>query len=105
MSNLSQKAKTGVELLGTMTGSFVLIGTLEFNPVIIIFDNFGTNPVEISTDGGLTTWKTFPGGEALVLDMRAASGMAANYSFPVGTNFYGNGTAAEEFSISYTYAE
>ncbi len=101
--NNSQRAGFAEELLATMTGSSVLIGTLEFNPVIIIFDNMSSVAVEISIDGGATTWKTFPGGEALVLDLRAAHGFAANYTFDAGTSFYGNG-ASGDFSISYIYA-
>lgn len=102
--NNSQRAAFAPELLETMTGSFIAIGTLEFNPVIIIFDNQGTVAVEISIDGGATTWKTFPAGEALVLDLRAASGVAPNYTFDIGTTFYGNG-ASGDFSIAYIYAK
>ena len=101
--NNSQRGKFAAELTASMTGSFTTIGTLLFNPVIIIFDNQGTVPVAISVDGGTTTWRTFPGGEALVLDLRAASGVAPNYTFDVGTTFSGNG-ASGTFSISYTYA-
>lgn len=102
--NISQRAGFAPELIETMTGSFIPIGTLEFNPVIIIFDNQGTAAIEISVDGGTTTWKTFPAGEALVLDMRANHGNAPNYTFDIGTTFYGNG-ASGDFSISYIYAK
>lgn len=101
--NNSQRAAFAEELIATMTGAAVNIGTLLFNPVIIIFDNQGTVAVEISVDGGATTWKTFPGGEALVLDLRAAHGLAPNYTFDVGTTFTGTG-ASGDFSISYIYA-
>ena len=101
--NNSQRAKFAPELSEVMTGSFIDIGTLLFNPVIIIFDNQGSAPIEISVDGGETTWRTFPAGQALVLDLRAASGVAPNYTFDVGTTFSGNG-ASGTFSISYTYA-
>ncbi len=101
--NNSQRAVPAPELLETMTGSFVAIGTLIAPPVIIIFDNQGTVAIEISTDGGTTTWKTFPAGEALVLDMRANHGNAPNFTFDEGTTFYGNG-ASGDFSISYLYA-
>lgn len=103
MANYSQVCLTGTELTASMTGSFVSIGTLPVNPVIIIFDNQGTVPVAISTNGGTTTWRTFPAGEALVLDLRAQHGIAANFTFPIGTVFSGNG-ASGTFSISYVYA-
>lgn len=102
--NLSQRAGFATELIQTMTGSWLLIGTLTKNPVIIIFDNQGTAAITISIDGGTTNWKTFPAGEALVLDLRAAHGEAPNYTFDVGTSFYGNG-ASGNFSISYIYAK
>lgn len=102
--NNSQRAGFATELSATMTGSFVSIGTLLFQPVIIIFDNQGTASVAISVNGGTTTWRTFPAGEALVLDLRAAHGNAPNYTFDVGTNFSGNG-ASGTFSISYIYAK
>lgn len=102
--NNSQRGQFASELLETMTGSFLLIGSLEHEPVIIIFDNQSTVSIAISIDGGTTTWKTFPAGEALVLDLRAAHGLAPNFTFDVGTSFYGNG-ASGDFSISYIYAK
>lgn len=101
--NNSQRAGFATELLATMTGSAVLIGTLTANPVIIIFDNQGTVPVAISLSATGPTWKTFKAGQALVLDLRAAHGFAPNYTFDIGTSFYGNG-ASGNFSISYIYA-
>lgn len=103
-SNLSQRAGFPAELTASMTGSWVKIGTLTSSPVQIIFDNQGTVAVSISTDGGTTTWRTFPGGEALVLDMRGNHGNAANFTMDIGTTFYGNG-ASGTFSISYLYAQ
>lgn len=101
--NVSQRALCAPELSAVMTGSFTPIGTLLYEPVQIIFDNQGTASVAISTDGGTTTWRTFPSGEAIVLDMRGNHGIAANFTFPIGTVFSGNG-ASGTFSISYTYA-
>lgn len=87
------------ELIETMTGSNVLIGSLAYTPIKIIFDNQSTVSIviSISYDGGttFTQWHTFPAGEALILDSDL-------YCFPKGTSFYGNG-ASGDFSISYCY--
>lgn len=101
--NNSQRAGLPAELTATMTGSFVTIGALAFNPVIIIFDNQGTASVQISIDGGTTVWRTFASQEALVLDLRSQAHLASNFTFDVGTTFSGNG-ASGVFSISYVYA-
>lgn len=101
--NNSQRAGFSAELSAAMTGSWVLIGSLEESPVIIIFDNQGTVATAISVDGGATTWKTFPAGEALVLDLRCQHGIAPNFTMDQGTTFSGNG-ASGLFSISYIYA-
>lgn len=99
-----QKAKTGVELTVVLsTGIYVAFsGVLLGPPSQIIFDNQGTSAVIISTDG-VNAWRTFPAGEALVLDMPANAANADYYSFPKGTLFYGNGTTGGAFSISYLY--
>lgn len=87
------------ELIETMTGSNVFIGTLLHTPVKLILDNQGTVSVvlSISFDGGSSfiPWHTFTAGEAIILDDDL-------YAFPKGTSFYGNG-ASGDFSISYTY--
>ncbi len=102
--NNSARATFPPELRALMNGTPVEIGTLSENPVIIMFDNQGTDSIAISTDGGLTTWRTFPGGNAIVLDLRAAHGLAPNYTFDVGTTFTGTGNSGF-FSISYTGAK
>lgn len=102
--NISSVAQFGTELTASMTGAWVEIGVLPAGVAMIIFDNQGTVGVAISINGGTTTWRTFPAGEALVLDVRAQQGKAPNFSFPQGTTFYGNG-ASGTFSISYVYAE
>jgi len=103
--NNSQRGAFATELSETMTGAAVLIGTLQFNPVILIFDNQGGASVGIYVNGTAAEnlWRTFPAGEALVLDLRTQAGVAANYTFDLGTAFYGLG-ASGDFSISYTYA-
>lgn len=100
----SKNGELPAELTASMTGSWVLLGTLVANPAIIIFDNQGTVPVEISDDAGTTTWRTFPAGEALVLDLRNQQGLSDNFSFRKGKSFYGNG-ASGTFSISYVSAK
>ena len=101
--NNSQVALPATELIQAMTGSSVLIGTLLFNPTIIILDNQSTTSVVLSING--VQWKTFTGGEAIVLDMRANHGIAPNHTFSVGDSFFGNGAANGSFSISYLYAK
>lgn len=90
------------ELIMAMTGASVAIGTLLHTPVKLILDNQSTSAVVVSISiGGLSgqiQWKTFAGGEALILDDDL-------YTFPAGTIFYGNGAAAGSFSISYTYIQ
>jgi predicted glutamine amidotransferase len=101
MSNYSNNAVQlpAPELAATMTGSQVIIGTLLQTPVKLIFDNQGTAAVAITTNSlGLgSTWRTFPAGEALVLDDDLSA-------FSQGTIFYGTG-ASGTFSISYTYVK
>lgn len=97
---LYQQMLPAPELITAMTGSSVLIGTLLHTPVKLVLDNQSTAPVvlSISLDSGesLIQWKTFQGGEAIILDDDL-------YTFPKGTQFYGNGAASGSFSISYTY--
>ncbi len=100
-TNNSIRAVPAPELIQTMTGSNLLIGTLIAPPVIMIFDNQGAASVVISIDD--IQWKTFPAGEALVLDLRGNHGIAANFTFDEGTQIFGNG-ASGDFSISYLYA-
>lgn len=92
--------------IATLTGTptYDLIGTLDYNPVLIIFDNQGTVSVGISNNG-TSTWKTFTAGEALVLDLRDKRGLASNFSFRKGMSLYAIGAAgACDFKISYIYA-
>ena len=97
---LHQQMLPAPELITAMTGSSVLIGTLLHTPVKLILDNQSTTPVvlSLSMDGGNTKiqWKTFSGGESLVLDDDL-------YTFIKGMSFYGNGAANGSFTIAYTY--
>lgn len=103
--NSSQKGEFPNELSASMTGSVVKIGTLLYNPVILIFDNQGTAPIAISANDstGTNVWRTFPAGEGVILDLRDKAHLASNFTFDIGTTFYGNG-ASGTFSISYVYA-
>lgn len=96
---IPQRMMPAEELIRTMTGTNLLIGTLLFTPVKIVFDNLSTVPVTISLsfDGGssVVQWKTFGAGSALVLDDDL-------WTFPKGMSIYGNG-ASGSFSVSYTY--
>ena len=96
MSNYSNNQPVAFpnELTAIMNGSVVSIGTLTYNPCKLIFDNQGLATVAISVNDptGGTIWRTFPPGEALVLDFDLETS-------PIGTTFYGNG-ASGTFSIS-----
>lgn len=104
--NNSQICLFGTELSALMTGSAVLLGVLPVAPVTLIFDNQGSAAVEIYVNGTTAPflWRTFPAGEALVLDLRDKAQSAPNFCPSVGTTFYGNG-ASGTFSISYIYAQ
>ena len=109
--NISQTASFPAELTATMTGSFVKIGTLIGSPRIIIFDNQGTASVAIgigpsatSPTPTITTWRTFTGGEAMILDLATNQAAAPDFTIASGTTFWGNGTSGT-FSISYLTAK
>lgn len=97
---LYQNMLPAPELITAMTGINTLIGTLLHIPVKLILDNQSTSSVvlSISLDSGetLIQWKTFAASEAIILDDDF-------YTFPKGTQFYGNGAANGNFSIAYTY--
>ena len=107
--NLSQVTGWPNELSGVMlTSTVVNIGSLLYNPVHLILDNQSTAPVALSINDstGTNVWKTFSAGEAIILDMRANHGIAANFTAKIGDTFYGAGTSSTgKFKISYTYAE
>jgi hypothetical protein len=104
--------RVGFDTEKTATGpfgaSFATLGTpLIHNPIIIIFDNQSTVAVQVSVDG-VNTWRTFPAGEALVLDLRANKGNAPSYTVDVQTQFYvmtTGGGGSGNFSISTLYAK
>lgn len=97
MTHLQNNARTlpAPELKATMTGTWVLIGTLIAPPHKIVFDNLGSATVTISFDEGATNWKTFAAGSALVLDEDFGT-------LSQGYRIWGNG-ASGDFSVAYTY--
>ena len=106
--NMSQRCGWPNELSAAMDGSTDLIGALQFNPVVMFFDNQSTSPVAISVNdpSGATVWRTFTAGEAIALDCRANHGIASNFTPSIGDTFYGTGTTGTgNFSISYVFAE
>lgn len=109
MTNVSQIVGFDIErsLAATsFNGSFQFIGSaLSENPVLIILDNQSDVAVPISVDG-VNIWKTFSAGEAIILDLRANHGIAANYTIPIGTRFSTNAAVGTDgsFRISTNYA-
>lgn len=90
----------------TFNGSYQTIGNpLDKNPVVIVFDNQSNVSVPLSVDA-VNTWKTFSAGECFVLDLRANSGIAPNYTMDIGTQFFTNATVGTtgSFYISVIYA-
>jgi hypothetical protein len=102
-TNLGQRAVPATELKETMTGSWVYLGSFSEAPIIAVFDSLSDDEIEISFDGGTTTWKTFEGHSALVLDLRANKGKAGGCYLAKNLPVFANG-ASGEFSISYLYS-
>lgn len=108
MSNVSIRMGIDTERSLASTsfdGTMQDIGTqLVHNPVIAIFDNQTDVSVPLYVDG--TLWKTFSAGQALVQDLRANHGIAANYSYDVGSQFSTNASVGTSgsFRISIQYA-
>ena len=99
MMGIPQLKLPAPQLTETMTGSDVLIGTLLYTPVKLIFNSLSTVNVTISLsfDGGTTLieWMTFSPGMAYVEDDDL-------WCFPKGMQIYGNG-ASGDFAVSYSY--
>lgn len=108
MANTSQRAGVEAErsLAATsFNGTSQNIGTpLDNPPVIILFDNQTDVSVPLYVDGVL--YHTFKAGDVFLLDMRANTGIAANFSFSEGTQFSTNAAAGADgsFRISTLYA-
>lgn len=108
MTNISQRAFPDTERSLASTsfdGTDQNIGTaLNFNPVIMIFDNQTDVEVPLYVQGIL--FKTFGSGDVFVLDMRSNDGKAANYTFDLNTQFSTNASVGTSgsFRISILFA-
>lgn len=101
-------ARAGFDTERTVTGPFTGIaqnlGTpLDFPGLILLFDNQSTVAVEVVVNGN--TWKTFPAGEALVLDLRGNAAHAPTFAADVNTQFQVIATGGTGiFSLAIVYA-
>lgn len=95
---ISQRGKFETErkVTAPFSGSNQALGTpLDARPAMVLLDNASDVEVAFLVDG--VTWKTFPAGEAMVLDMNANTGNAPSFSVGQGTQFAVNGTAGTGF--------
>lgn len=108
MGNFSQRAAFDEELTiaaSTFDGTSKLIGTLTNNPVILLIKNDTDQSVFFADNNGSTNGTTMIAGERMVIDSRANHGVADNFCFPIGTNFYATGSAGTgNFRIGVIYA-
>ena len=97
--------ETERSVAGAFTGSAQNLGTpLTQNPIMAIFDNQSTVSVAVGFSG-VSNWKTFSAGEALILDMRANHGQAQTFTFDLGTQFTVTATGGTgSFRLSILYA-
>lgn len=108
MSNVSQRVGWDTERSLAATsfdGTSKNIGTpLEYNPVIIIYDNQTDVEVPLYVDGVL--WKTFSVGQNILEDLRSNKGMASNYTIDLFTQFSTTASVGTtgSFRISIQYA-
>lgn len=100
--NIQQRVGFDVERSLASTsfdGTYQAIGNpLDYNPVIIIFDNQTDVSVPLSIDQ-TNVWKTLSAGEAFVLDLRANHGLAQNYTMDLKTQFFTNAAVGTSGSI------
>ena len=106
VSNIIAGFDTERSVAAPFTGVFQDLGVvLAYNPVIMVFDNQSSNPIEVSLDG-VNVWKTYTSKEALGLDLRTNHGKAYNFTVPIGTQFRVRGTGgADSFRLSIIFAE
>lgn len=107
-SNPGIGARVGFDTERTVTGPFTGIAqnlgsVLTYAAVIALFDNQSTVAVQVVVNGAV--WKTFPAGEALVLDLRGNAAHAATFAADAHTQFQVIGTGGTGiFSLAIIYA-
>ena len=91
-------------IAGPFTGVAQNLGTpTSGSPVLMVIDNQSTVAVQLSVNGAV--WKTFPAGEALVLDLRANASHAPTFVVDANTQFQVIGSGgAGNFSLAILYA-
>jgi len=101
-------ARVGFDTERTVTGPFIgsaqnLGSVLAYPALLIVFDNQSTVAVEVVVNGNV--WRTFPAGEALVLDLRGNAAHAPTFAVDANTQFQVIGTGgAGNFSLAILYA-
>lgn len=101
-------ARVGFDTERTVTGPFTGVaqnlGTpLTYAAVQMVIDNQSTVSVQFVVDGAV--WKTFPAGEALVLDLRGNAAHAPTFTADAHTQFQVIATGGTGlFSLAITYA-
>lgn len=101
-------ARAGFDTERTVSGPFTGVaqnlGTpLDFPAVVALFDNQSTVAVQVVIDGRV--WKTFPAGEALVLDLRGNAAHAPTFAADAHSQFQIIGTGGTGlFSLAIVYA-
>ena len=90
----------------TFNNTWLEVGALVDNPVIIWFINDTNVTVQISDDAGVRTGVTLTAGRPMVLDLRDKAGGEDNYTWRNGTMFSVNASAGTgSLRIGYTIAE
>lgn len=101
-------ARVGFDTERTVTGPFTGVaqnlGTpLGFAAVLAVMDNQSTVAVQVVVNGNV--WKTFPAGEALVLDLRGNAAHAPTFAADANTQFQIIATGGTGvFSLAILYA-
>lgn len=108
MSNPYIGARVGFDTERTLSGPFTGVAQslgipTAFPALLMVIDNQSTVAVQFVVNGAV--WKTFPAGEALVLDLRGNAAHAPTFAADANTQFQIIGTGgAGNFSLAILYA-